>query len=119
MAPGQAGLYTWLTTYVGPQASQVRGQLWDPTILQQWSAAIATPSLQAAHIGMAGPHDIGTEYIRHMLSESQVVWLSHAKAWEGLIKARVGPGGTMAWALRELQLHQQAERQGVPRATMD
>ena len=27
--------------------------------------------------------------------------------------------GTMAWALRELQLHQHAERQGVPRAAMD
>ena len=26
-----------------------------------------------------------------------------------------GPLGMMAWALRELQLHEQAERQGVPR----
>ena len=66
-----------------------------------------------------GPHDIGTEFIRQLLSESQKVRLAHTKAREGLIKARAGPGGTMAWALRELQLHQQAERQGVPRATLN
>ena len=43
------------------------------------------------------------------------MWLSHAKAREGLIKARAGRRSTMAWALQELQMHQQAERQGVPR----
>ena len=47
------------------------------------------------------------------------MWLSPAKAREGLIKARAGPGGTMAWALRELQLHQQAEQQGVPNAALN
>ena len=49
-----------------------------------------------------------------MLSESQKVWLAHPE-----IGARSGPGGTMAWALRELQLRQQVERQGVPRASLN
>ena len=112
-------LHTWPTTYVGPRASQVQGQLWDPAVLEQWPAVIATPSLRMAHMGLAGPHGIGTECIRHILLESQKVRLLQAKAHEGLIKARAGPEGTMGWALRELQLHQQAERQGVPRATTD
>ena len=107
-------LHSWLKTYFGLRASQVQGQLWDPAVLQQWAAAIATPSMRTAHLGLAGLHDVGTEFIRQVVMESHKVWLSHAKAREGLIKARVGRGGTMAWALRELQLHQQAERQGVP-----
>ena len=89
-----------------------------------WAAAIATPSMHTAHLGLAGPHDIGTEFIgtefiRQVVTESHKVWLSHAKAREGLIRARAGPGGTMAWALRELQLHQQAQRQGVPRTALN
>ena len=91
----------------------------DPAVLEQWAAAIATPSLCTAHLGLAGPHDIVTEFIRRVVTESQHVWLSHAKAREGIIKARAGPRGTMVWALRELQLHQQAERQGVPRAALN
>ena len=73
----------------------------------------------------SGPHGTGgaTRHWdgvhRHVLFESQKVWLSHGKAREGLMKAYAGPGGTMAWTLRELQLHQQAERQGVPRAAMN
>ena len=47
------------------------------------------------------------------------MWLSHAKAREGLIKARAGPMSTMVWAVQELQLHQQAERQGVPKAALN
>ena len=109
----------WLTTYVGLRASQLQGQLWEPAVLEQWAVAIATPSLRKAHMGLTGPHDIGTLFIRQVVKESQRVWLSHAKAREGLIKARAGPGGTMAWALRQLQLHQQAERQGVPRAALN
>ena len=89
--PARQRLHTWLTTYLGPRASQVQGQLWDPTGLEQWSAAIATPSVRAAHMGLAGPHDIGTEFIRQIQSESQKVWLEHAKAWEGLMKAHAGP----------------------------
>ena len=42
-------------------------------------------------MGLAGPHDIGTDFIRQLLTESQKVWLSHGKAQEGLIKARAGP----------------------------
>ena len=64
-------------------------------------------------MGLVGPHDIGTEFILRVLSESQKVWLAHAKAQEGLIKTRAGPRGTMVWALWELQLHQQAQRQGL------
>ena len=57
------------------------------TVLEHWSAAIATPSLRAAHMGLAGPHNMGPEFIRHMLSESQKVWLAHARARNSLIKA--------------------------------
>ena len=107
----------WLATYIGPRGSHVQGQLWEPDVLEQWAAVIATPSLRVAH--MPGPHDIGTEFIRQLVKESQRMWISHAKAREGLINAQAGPGATMAWALRELHLHQQAERQGVPRADLD
>ena len=98
---------------MGPRASQAQSQLWDLVVLEQWSVAIATPAMRAAHMGPAGPHNMG---IRQVSWESQRVWLAHTRARDGLIKARAGPGGSMAWALRELQLHQQAERQGVPRA---
>ena len=88
----------------------------DPTVLEQWVVAMAsTPSMRPAHLGLARPQDVGTEFIRQVVTESHKVWLSHAKAREDLIKARAGPGGNMAWALRELQLHQQAERQESPR----
>ena len=90
----------------------MQGQLWDPAVLEQWASAIATPSMHMAHLGLAGPHEFGTEFIRQVVTESHKVWLSHAKAREGLIKAQAGPGGTMAWVLQELQLHQQVERQG-------
>ena len=80
-----------------------------PTVLEQWSAAIATPSLQAAHMDCRAS--------QHW--DAQKVWLSHAKAGEGLMKASAGPRGTMAWALQELQLHQQAEWEGVPRETVN
>ena len=45
----------------GARASQVQSQLWDPAVLEQWLAAIATPSHLVAHMGMAGPHNMGTE----------------------------------------------------------
>ena len=71
-------------------------------------------------MGLAGLHDSGTEFIRQLLLESQKVWLAHAKAREGLRKARpCGAGGTMVWAVRELQVHQRVERQGIPRATLN
>ena len=44
---------------------------------------------------------------------------AHAKARATLLKARLGPGSTMAWALQELRLHQQAEREGVQRELLE
>ena len=37
------------------------------------------------------------------------------KARATLLKAWLGPNSTMAWMLQELRLHQQAQREGVPR----
>ena len=74
-----------------PQASQVQGQLWDSVVLEQWLAAITTASMRAAHLRLAGPHDMGMEFIRQVLLESQRVWLAHARARDCLIKARAGP----------------------------
>ena len=59
---------------------------------------------------------LGTEFIRHVIEESIRVWYAHAKACATLLKARLGPGSTMAWVLQELCLHKQAEREGVQRA---
>ena len=117
--PAPQRRHTWLTTYGGPQTSQLQGQLWDSAVLEQWSTAITIPSLRAAHMRVVGPHHIGTEFTRQILPESQKVWLTHAKAPEGLIKARARPAGTMVWALRELQLHQQVEQQGVRKTTLN
>ena len=36
-----------------------------------------------------------------------------------LLQAWAGLQGTMAWALQELTLHQQAEQQGVPWAALN
>ena len=47
----------------------MQGQLWDSAVLEQWSAAITTPS----HMGVAGPHNTGTEFIQQLLLESQKV----------------------------------------------
>ena len=73
-------------------------------VLEQWSAAITTPSMRAAHMGLAGSRDMGTRFIRQVLSESQKVWLAHAEGCGGLIKAGAGPG---------------AQRQGIPRAALN
>ena len=40
--------------------------------------------MQAAHMGLLGPHDIGTEFIRQPLSESRKICLAHTKIREGL-----------------------------------
>ena len=71
--------------------------------------------MQQAHMECSGPHTLGTEFIRHVIEESIRVWYAHAKARATLLKARLGPGSTMAWVLHELRLHQQAEREGVQR----
>ena len=49
------------------------------------------PSMQAAHMGLAGPHDMGTEFIQQMLSESEQGWLAHATDWDGSSRPARGP----------------------------
>ena len=71
--------------------------------------------MQRARLECTGLHTLGTEFIRHVLEESVRVWYAHAKACATLLEARLGPGSTMAWALEELRLHQQAEREGMQR----
>ena len=61
-------LHTWLEAHLGLRAALVQRQLWDSTVLEQWAAAIATPSLHRAHMGIDGPHDLGTEFIRQISS---------------------------------------------------
>ena len=63
----------------------------------------------------SGPHMLGTEFIRNVIEESIRVLYAHAKARATLLKARLGPGSTIAWVLQGLRLHQQAEREGVQR----
>ena len=98
---------------VGKQAAVVHHQLWEPAVLEQWAAAIRTPSMLRAHMECSGPHAPGTEFVRHTVEEFIRVWYAHAKARATLLKARLGPGNTMAWVLQELRLHQRAEREGV------
>ena len=62
--PARQRLHTWLGTYVGPRAPRLRGRLWDSGALEQWSAPIATPSMRAVHMGLPGPHDMRTDFIR-------------------------------------------------------
>ena len=54
-----------------------------------------------------------------VVEESIRIWFAHAKARATLLKARLGPGSTMAWALQELRLHQQAEREGVQQELLE
>ena len=63
----------YVTTYVRPQASQIQGQPWDSAIMEQWSAAIATPFLRAAHMGLVGSHDMGTEFMWQVSLETRKV----------------------------------------------
>ena len=92
--------------------------LWGMAVLEQWAAALRTPSMQRAPIECSGPHMLGTEFLRHMIEESIRVWYVHAKARDTLLKARLGPGSTMAWVLQELRLHQRAEREGIQRVLL-
>ena len=107
-------LATWLDQKVGTRAAPVRHQLWEPAVLEQWAAG----SMQRAHLECTGPHALGREFLRHVIEESIRVWYAHAKARATLLKARLGPGSTMVWALQEL-LHQQAEREGVQRELLE
>ena len=119
--PARQRLAEWLDRRLGRRAAPVRHQLWVPAALEQWAAALRTPSMQRAHLECAGPNALGTEFIRNVVEESIRVRYhhahahAHAKARATLLKARLGQGSTMAWALQELRLHQQAEREGVQR----
>ena len=113
--PARERLAAWLDHYMGRQVAPVRTQLWEPVVLEQWTAALQTPSMKQAHMDCSGPHTLGTEFVRHVIEESIRVQYAHAKARTTLLKARLGPNSTMAWVLQELRLHQQTEREGVPR----
>ena len=76
---------------------------------------MCTPLMQQAHMDRSEPHTPGTKFMPHIIEESIRVWYAHAKARATLPKARLGPNSTMAWVLQELRLHQQAERERVPR----
>ena len=88
-------------------------------MLDQWAAALRTPSMLRAHLECMGPHTLGTEFIRHVIEESIRVRYAHAKARATLLKAGLGPASTIAWALQELRRHQQAEREGVHRELLE
>ena len=113
--PARRRLAEWLDQKVGSRAVSMRNRLWEPAVLQQWAAALRTPSMQRAHMECSRPHTLGTEFLRHVIEESIRAWYAHAKACATLSKARLGPNSTMAWVLQELRLHQQVEREGVQR----
>ena len=108
--PARQRLSAWLDRSVGRRAVSVCNQLWEPAVVEQWAAAMRTPSMQQAHMDCSGPHTLGTEFVRHVIEESIRVWYAHAKARATLLKARLGPKSTMAWVLQELHLHEQVER---------
>ena len=81
-----------LSTDVGPRASQGQGQSWDSVVLEQWSAAICNIVHAGGAHGASGTAQYGDGVHQAGLSESQKVWLVHARARDSLIKARAGPG---------------------------
>ena len=102
--PARRQLADWLDQKVGKRAESVRHRLWEPAVMEQWAAALRTPSMQRAHMECSGPHTLGTEFIRNAIEES---------IRATLLKACLGPSSMMAWVLQELRLHQQAQREGV------
>ena len=85
--PTMQRLQAWLITYIGPWASPILGQIWDLAVLEQWAATIAPPSLRMTLMRRTVTHDIGAQFMRHVVKECECVCLSHAKAREGLIEA--------------------------------
>ena len=51
-----------------------RSLLPPPAVLEQWAAALCTPSMQRAHMECSGPHTLGTEFLRNVIEESIRVW---------------------------------------------
>ena len=68
--PARRWLAAWLDQKVGTQAAPVRHQLWEPAVLEQWAAALRTPSMQRDHLECTGPRALGTEFLRHVIEES-------------------------------------------------
>ena len=54
--PARRRLAKWLDQKVGSRDVSVRNQLWEPAVLEQWAAALRTPSMQPLHA--AGPHGV-------------------------------------------------------------
>ena len=48
-------------------------------MLEQWAAALRTPSMQRAHLECTGPHALGTEFLRHVVEESTRTHGAHTK----------------------------------------
>ena len=88
--PARQRLAEWLDRKLGRRAAPVRRQLREPAALEQWAAALRTPSMQRAHLECAGPNALGTQFIRNVVEESIRVWYAHAKARTTLLKARLG-----------------------------
>ena len=78
--PARWRLAEWVDQKVGKRAESVRHQLWEPAVMEQWAAALRTPSMQRAHMECSGPHTLGTEFIHTVIEESIRVWYAHAKA---------------------------------------
>ena len=87
----------------------VRHQLWEYAVMEQWAAALRTPSMQRAHMECFGPHTLGTEFIRNVIQESIIGWYAHAKARATLLKARLGPSTRWRWCCRK---YARTSRQG-------
>ena len=69
-----------------PKASQMQSQLRDSAVLEQWSATIVTP---CAHMGLAGADRVHPTVVDGI---TKGVWLAHATARDGLIKACLRQG---------------------------
>ena len=70
---------------VGRQAASVHNQLWEPAVLEQWAAAVRTPSMQWAHMDCSGAHTLGREFVRQVIKEAI------AKACATIAEGPAGP----------------------------
>ena len=48
----------------------MHNELWEPAVLEQWAAALCTPSMQRAHMECSRPHTLGTKFLCHVIEES-------------------------------------------------
>ena len=64
--PARQRLAEWLDQKVEKRAVLVCPQLWEPAIMEQWAAALPTPSMHPAHMECSGPHTLGTKFIRNV-----------------------------------------------------